>query len=320
MVDIRDLILHMHLCPGDTTVMTAAVRDLHFAYPKKFKTDVRCTAKELFDNNPYIERLDDNNSDVQHIEMNYDMINQSNTGSVHFLHGFVCHLEQVLGLRIPVTRFKGDIHLTEKEKRMPLPMDWDKDFWILVAGGKYDNTTKWWDPDRYQELVNVFKGCIQFVQCGESGHWHEPLKGVIDLRGKTSTRDFVRLMYHSAGVICPITFAMHLAAAVPTRRDRTRNRPCVVIAGGREPLQWVQYPHHRVLALNGALPCCDQGGCWKGKCDRILPNDQRSDLCLQPTLTKGSIYIPKCMAMIGVDDVVRAIDQYHRGGVCQYLK
>jgi hypothetical protein len=316
----EDLILHMGLCAGDTTVMTAAVRDLHLAHPGRFHTDVRTTAHELWDNNPYVVDLDDDDPAVRHIEMHYDIIHQSNTGVVHFLHGFICHLERELGLRIPVTQFKGDIHLTDEEKRAALPMDWDRDFWIIMAGGKHDVTCKWWDPERYQELVDVFAGCIQFVQCGEAGHWHEPLRGVIDLRGKTSTRDFVRLMYHAAGAVCPVTFAMHLAAAVPIQPGRSKNRPCVVIAGGREPLQWIQYPHHRVLATNGALPCCDQGGCWKAKCDRIRPNETRGNLCLQPTVTKNLIYIPKCMAMIGVDDVVRAIDQYHRGGVCRYLK
>jgi ADP-heptose:LPS heptosyltransferase len=339
----EDLILYMGLSPGDTCVMTAAVRDLHLAYPGRFRTDVRCVAEELFDNNPYLDDLDENDvslrkaeifwrnkpdtvifndidAGIMHIKMNYDMIHQSNTGAVHFLHGFICHLERTLGLRIPVTQFKGDIHLTEEEKRVPLSMVWDRDFWIIMAGGKYDITAKWWDPERWQELVDMFAGCIQFVQCGEKGHFHEPLRGVIDLRGKTSTRDFVRLMHHAAGVVCPVTFAMHLAAAVPTRSGRFRNRPCVVIAGGREPLQWVQYPHHRVLATNGALPCCDQGGCWKSKCDRIRPDDDRGDICLQPTLTRNAIYIPKCMAMIGVDDVARAIDQYFRGGVVRYLK
>jgi len=316
----ENLILHLRLSPGDTCVLTAAVRDLHLAYPGRFRIDVRCVAEELFNNNPYLDDLDDDDPSVRHIEMHYDQIHHSNTGAIHFLHGFICHLEQTLGLRIPVTHFKGDIHLTEEEKLAPLPMEWDRDYWIFMAGGKYDITCKWWIPDRYQELVDTFAGCIQFVQCGEAGHWHEALKGVIDLRGKTSTRDFVRLMYHAAGVVCPVTFAMHLAAAVPTRQDRSKNRPCVVIAGGREPLQWVQYPHHRVLATNGALPCCDQGGCWKTKCDRIYENDARGDICLQPVLTERMTYAPKCMAMIGVEDVVRAIDQYHRGGVCRYLK
>lgn len=120
-------------------------------------------------------------------------------------------------------------------------------FWIMMAGGKYDFTAKWWNPDFYQEVVDHFQGRIQFVQCGEAGHWHPPLKGVINLIGKTDTRQFVRLMYHADGVVCPVTFAMHLAAAVEMKPGRPKNRACVVIAGGREPSHWEAYPHHQFI-------------------------------------------------------------------------
>lgn len=258
----QDLILHMNLCPGDTVATTAVVRDLHLAYPGRFRTDFRGTAEELYDNLPYMTDLDDDDPNVRHINMECNAIHQCTQTGKHIIDGFVYGLEKVLNIIIPLTRFSGDVRLTEEEKKVPLPFDWDRDFWILMAGGKTDNTTKWWDPDRYQELVDTFQGCIQFVQCAElsPGHWHEPLKGVIDLRGKTSIRDFVRLMYHAAGVVCPITFAMHLAAAVPTCPGRSKSRPCVVIAGGKESRRWFEYPEHRVLTTNGALPCCDWGG------------------------------------------------------------
>ena len=45
---------------------------------------------------------------------------------------------------------------------------------------------------------------------------------VLDLREKTDTRQFVRLMYHADGVVCPVTFAMHLAAAVEEYGRRQR--------------------------------------------------------------------------------------------------
>ena len=132
-----------------------------------------------------------------------------------------------------------------------------------MAAGKYDFTAKWWDPARFQEVVDHFAGRIQFVQCGEAGHWHPKLRGVIDLVGQDRLRQFVRLMYHASGVVCPVTFAMHLAAAVEVQPGRPKNRACVVIAGGREPSQWEKYGHHRFLETNGALLCCDDGGCWK---------------------------------------------------------
>jgi len=341
---MHDLVLHNYLCPGDIVVMTAAIRDLHLAHPGQFRTDFRGTAKEILENNPHITPLDagdasvgrahrwwsansdhlpfrDPETDITHIKMHYELIHSSNEGAYHFLHGMVFHLEQVLGVRIPMTKLKGDIHLSEPEKSWTCQVaggqiGWDRDFWIMMAGGKSDFPCKWWDPARYQAVVDAFAGCIQFVQCGEAGHWHKPLRNVINLVGKTSTRQFIRLMYHASGVICPVTFAMHLAVAVPTKPGRLKNRPCVVIAGGREPAQWAAYPHHRFLNTNAAIDCCDQGGCWKAKCGA---NHRGGGVCVYPIQVSSELAIPKCMMMIEVEDVCRAIDQYHRGGACKYL-
>src|SRR4051812_281401 len=97
-------------------MMTAAVRDLHLAHPGRFLTDVRTPAGHLWENNPYLTRLADDDPDVEVVPMRYDLIHQSNEGAYHFIHGYVSHLENVLGLRIPVTRFRGDIHLSDLEK------------------------------------------------------------------------------------------------------------------------------------------------------------------------------------------------------------
>ncbi len=105
-------------------------------------------------------------------------------------------------------------------------------FWIVMAGGKPDYTIKWWSTQRYQAVVDNFEGKILFVQCGEADHHHPALRGAIDLRGKTDLRQFVRLLYHAQGVLCPVTLAMHLAAAVETRPGMPKKRPCVVVARG----------------------------------------------------------------------------------------
>ena len=140
---------------------------------------------------------------------------------------------------------------------------------------------------RYQQVVDHFAGRIQFAQCGEADHFHPRLRGVIDLVGKTDIRQFVRLMYHASGVICPVTFAMHLAAAVEVKPGRPKNRACVVVAGGREPSQWEKYGHHRYLETNGALRCCDNGGCWKSRCQPIGDGDDKDhpdNLCVAPVV------------------------------------
>lgn len=319
---MRKLILRNFQSPGDVLMLTAAVRDLHRAHPGRFLTDVRTSAPGLWEHNPYITPLDDG-CDAEVLEMNYPLIHQSNRAPYHFIHGFAHYLEQLLRIRIPTTLFKGDIHLAPQETQWMSQVEelgHRRGFWIIVAGGKYDFTAKWWNPESYQQVVDHFAGKIQFVQCGESHHWHSPLKNVINLIGKTDTRRFVRLMYHADGVVCPVTLAMHLAAAVETKPGRPKNRACVVIAGGREPANWEAYPHHRYLSTNGALDCCDDGGCWKSRCQRVGDGDPADDdICCYPIEIRRDLRIARCMHMITPADVVRQIEMYYEGGALEYL-
>jgi len=166
--------------------------------------------------------------------------------------------------------------------------------------------------------------------------------------GKTNLRQLIRLMHHAQGVLCPVTLHMHLAAAVPMRKGMPKNRPCVVVAGGREPAQWEAYPHHQYLHTNGALPCCDQGGCWKS---RVVPlgdkdaKDEPGKLCTHVVHLRdpgksfrrksnealpphawaeapgrvATDYLPRCLDLVTVADVIRAIELYFAGGVVKYL-
>ncbi len=320
--EIRRLILKNTMSPGDIVMLTAAVRDLHRAYPGEFQTDVRTSCDALWENNPFITKLCDDDPCVHTIEMHYPLIHHSNQRPYHFIHGFVHYLERQLKRHIPITAFKGDIHLSALEKSWMSQIEetgFHGRFWIMMAGGKYDYTTKWWNPAGFQKVVDHFQGRIQFVQCGEASHWHPPLDGVINLVGKTDTRQFVRLMYHADGVVCPVTFAMHLAAAVDTRPGMAKNRACVVLAGGREPTQWEAYPHHQFINLNGTLMCCDNGGCWKSRCQRVGDGDAKdNELCLYPVQVADDLQIPRCMDMIRPNDVIRRIEMYYEGGALRY--
>lgn len=332
-------------------MLTAAVRDLHQGHPGKFQTDVKTSGWAIWERNPYVEKLEDT-PDVLEIRCAYPLIHRSNRSPFHFIHGFIQDLGDKLGVKIEPTEFKGDIHLSQDEKRwmsqvqeitrIPVP------FWIIGAGGKFDFTAKWWPVDRYQQVVDHFAGRILFVQVGEKHHHHPPLQGVLNLMGKTNLRQLIRLMHHAQGVLCPVTLHMHLAAAVPVRKGMPKNRPCVVVAGGREPAQWEAYPHHQYLHRNGMLPCCDQGGCWKSRVVPLGDNDPKdapNKLCTQvvhlrdpaksfqrkpndplpspalPGAPEREItdYLPRCLDMVTVDDVIRAIELYFAGGGVKYL-
>jgi ADP-heptose:LPS heptosyltransferase len=319
---IRKIIFKNYQSPGDIVMLTAAVRDFKIAYPEVL-VDVDTSCPEIWEDNPYLTPLKKGDPGVEVIDMDYELVHHSNEGQYHFIHGFRKDMEEKLKLRIPATKFKGDIHISDEEKSWISQieeMGIKDDFWIIFAGGKYDFTAKWWHPEYYQEVVDHFKGRITFVQCGELGHWHPPLKGVINLIGKTDLRKLIRLIYNSIGVVCPVTFGMHAAAAIEMKKTPPLNRPCVVISGGREPVQWEAYPHHRFLAVNGCLSCCDNGGCWKSRCQKVGDGDEKDekDLCLHPIRIKDQTLIPKCMLMIKPVDVIRAIEWYYMGKLLKY--
>ena len=315
---MRKIIFQNKLSLGDVVVCTAAIRDLHRAYPEEFQTDYTGSASELFENNPYIHKFSSNEG-VETITLEYPAINSSNQKPIHFIEAYHEFLSDKLSLPIPVTEFKGDIHLSEDEKQWTNQVQsitkYEVPFWIIISGGKYDFTCKWWDNKRYQKVVDELRGEILFVQVGANDHHHPPLKGAIDLRGKTNNRQLVRLVYHSSGVVCPVTGIMHMAAAIPTKNNKFPNRPCVVVAGGREPFSWEHYPSHQFLHTQGMLSCCQTGGCWKSRVEpRNDGSKQDSSLCSMPVTSEGGVTIPKCMDMVTSEDVVRSIRKYIEGG------
>lgn len=191
-----------------------------------------------------------------------------------------------------------------------------------IVEGTIAHNCKWWSPDKYQAVVDYFRGKIKFVQVGEKNHFHPPLKNVINLIGKTDLRQLIRLVYHADGVLCPVTLTMHLAAAIETKRGKHPDRPCVVVAGGREGPQWEAYPNHQYIHTCGALPCCQKGGCWKSRCQKVGDGDKKDEknLCKNPIQISPELRIPQCMHMINEYDVIRRIEHYYDGGVLEYYK
>lgn len=318
---MRKLVLRNFQSPGDILMLTAAVRDLHRCHPGEFLTDVRTSCPGLWEHNPHLTPLSLDAWDVEIVDCHYPLIHRSNQQPWHFLHGFTDWLNDRLDLDVHPTEFRGDIHLSAEERawfgQVQSEYGRARPFWLLVSGGKYDYTIKWWDHRRYQEVVDHFRGRIEFVQVGEQSHAHPPLEGVVDLRGQTTIRQLVRLMHHAQGAVSPVSFLMHLAAAVPTAEGAPPNRPCVVIAGGREPPHWTAYPHHQFIHTVGALRCCADGGCWRSRTLPLGdgdPKDAPDQLCVDVVGT-----LPRCMDMIGADEVIRRIESYFVGGALRYL-
>jgi ADP-heptose:LPS heptosyltransferase len=223
---MEKLVIIHTLSPGDYVVLSAAVRDIGICYPEKYQIMVSTPLNCIFENNPNLKEFEIDKK-TRIVEAKYSegpyCVNNSNKQQVHFLWGFLGSLNETLGIKAHLTDFKPDLHLSNVEKDKPLIAP---PYWLFSSGGKTDFTTKWWDPQCYQEVVNEMSKWVKMVQVGHKSHVHPNINNTQNLVGKTSLRDLMRLIYHAEGVICPITCIMHIAAAF--------NKPCVVVAGGRE--------------------------------------------------------------------------------------
>ena len=313
-----NVLLRNSMAPGDILMLTAAVRDLKRSHPN-IRIGVDTTCRALWDNNPNVT-LDMTADDADKlVYADYPLYKENNRLPYHFIHGFRMFLEDVLGLKITQGEFKPDIYLSDKEKdrgSINRLVGRDTRYWIINAGGKSDFTNKQWAYERYQEVVDRTCDKITWVQTGSSRSMQPLMRNVVDLVGRTSLRDMVSLMYHADGCLTGVSFPMHLAAMDTPSGVK---RPCVVVAGGREPSTWEAYPTHQFIHNCGCYDCNREGGCWKARVKKLFDGDHKHDasLCAHPVDIRSQV-IPRCMADISVEDVVSAIHRYFHAGRLLY--
>ncbi|MEA2708104.1 MAG: hypothetical protein QOF78_705 [Phycisphaerales bacterium] len=312
----RKVILKTFLSPGDVCTLTAALESLHAMYPGDFLTDVRTSCDEIFHHNPHVTHLEESEADTETLEMHYsDLIARCDDIPNPFLRGYCHDLGKRLGVPLDLVTNRPHFYLSEEERGWLHQVQEHVTgkptrFWIVNAGVKSDFTLKQWPIESYQEVVNYFRGRIQFVQVGQQDHLHVSLRGVINLVGKTNARQLIRLCYHADGGLGPITFIQHLFAGF--------QKPYVALLGGREPVSWTQYPLQTTLHTLGKLPCCRTRACWKSRVVRLNDgSEQDQSLCDNPVLGMKAP-VGKCMAIIRPLDVIRAIELYYDGGALSY--
>jgi hypothetical protein len=311
----RQIVLQTHLSPGDICTLTAAIESLHISYPGQFITDVRTSCDELFHHNPRITKLADGAGEL--IEMHYtDLINCSDAVPHAFIRGYCLDLGKKLGVPLELCTNRPHLFLSYDERSInPIGSHTaagPAQYWILTAGIKRDFTLKQWPVEYYQEVVDHFRGKIQFVQIGSAEHDHPTLDGVINLVGQTNTRELIRLVYHAQGGLGPITFLQHLCAAF--------EKPYMALLGGREPVTWTQYPLQTTFHTLGKLPCCRTKACWRSRVIRLNDgSEQDASLCDSPVMNLQRP-VGKCMTIIKSSEVIRAIESCFEGGVMNYLQ
>lgn len=297
-------------CPGDIVAITNAVHSLHAKFPGVYATYYEGPCQEIFDFDPLIQPVrpweeDWISREGKLVEMKCDLINNCDNVPYHFSEGFARNISEALGVQYRLEFNVPKLFLSSEEcfwigqveeifgKRKP--------YWIVNAGYKKCFTAKYWGQQNYQSVIDRLKDEILFVQIGEKNHYHPPLDGVVDLRGKTDTRQLMRLVYHSSGGVGPITFLQHLCAGF--------SKPYACIAGGREPVHWISYPKQKTFHTINELPCCFGRSCWKSRV-RPLGDGESSDdsLCVSPKKL-GVDDIGECMERIDASEVAKWVKQ-----------
>lgn len=303
---MRKIIIKQGQSPGDILTMTRALGDLKMTYPD-WQIDVRTPCPEIFENNPRLTPLRDDDPGIEIFEIEYGGvggdIHTSGWSGLHFTDAFRHDMERKMGIKIKKTGIRPEIFVSDLEKswlnQMHCEFAWDGPFWTLNAGWKQDNELKKYH--RWQEVVDILNdywgGKVKIVQIGHADHNHPVLKNVLNLIGKTDLRQLIRLAYWAAGSMGPLSFQFVLSAAL--------EQPAVVIAGGKEGVKWHLYPNIRHIYANGCLSCCKWDGCWlggeKGKCKTLVEVNGEE--------------VPKCFDIIQPSMIADAVKMYYEGGV-----
>lgn len=317
--------------PGDVIVLTAAIRDIARTYPGRFRFGIDTIERPIWLNNPDVDLT---LNAGRRIVAKYPLVHQSNQQKVHFMWGFLEHLNQQLKVDAKLLDFRPALYLTADERATP-PCGLKKPYWVFASGGKKDFTAKWWDPEEWKKVVAVMSRWTTLVQVGGGSHVHPPVENTVNLVGKTSMRELFRVIYHAEGVMCVVTCLMHIAAAF--------NKPCVVVAGGREPYWWEAYteegrtinmrrgqplwapkrdnfiPHRYIHTIGnapdniGSLPCCRDHGCWSGRVG-IRPASDNHRYC-RDYVTRHGMTLPRCLSLISFEKVLQEVDWYYTSGI-----
>jgi len=299
---MRKIILQQHQSPGDILTLTRPIADLKATFPD-WQIDIRTPSAELFENNPNITPLKEGDKGVEVFDVHYEEIHNCGRLQQHWVEAYRHDLEKKLKIKIKKTGILPELWISDLEKswinQVITEFNWKGPFWIINAGRKPDNELKQYH--RWQEVVDLlneyFNGKVKIVQVGHKDHIHPPLKGVLNLVGKTDTRQYIRLCYWASGTIGPLSLQSVISAAL--------KQPAVVLMGGKEDVRWHLYPHMKYMYSNGSLPCCEWNGCWlggsKGFCRNLVKTKQGK--------------VPKCFAIIQPYMIADNVKSYYEGGM-----
>jgi len=298
---------------GDCIKTTTVAKALHEQYPGYIIEPVM-SHPCVYDNNPYVQqyldsptvfnaseekedkfvtivcRQDDRDEDGKEVKNKYS-IHKLKENQATFTQGLFGYINAKYGLDLKITQEEPDLHLSEEED-LPIP-ELPENYWVVNTGSEYKNTRKQY-PRKYWEKIFEALPDVTFVQNGLTKDNHQPFpkhKNVINGLDKYNIRQTMRMIKYATGVISPISWNMHCAAAF--------KKPCIALAGGGEDISWENYKYEGFNYLHtiGSFDCCRAGGCWKDKCDHLEADGTQ-----------------ECMEIIKPEVVINLIKKYSCDG------
>jgi len=269
-------------------------RDIKLHYPE-LSINVKTSCPEIFENNPHLTEMPDNEPGLFHIGMRYDMISESSKvdPAIHMFNAVYHDWFLHTGLLVRPTRFGGDLYFTEEEQQSPLFPDVDGPWVLGNFGGKRDFLSKYIPMEMWATIVRKCPN-IQFVQIGispEKGesyheHVHLDFPNVVNKIDQTNKRQFLVAHLQSLGAVSTENASHHICAAL-------NYKPNIVLSKGHMSWWWLRFPgaiwHH---TIGCGLHCCRWSGCFQAQCQNYDPQTFRH----------------KCLDFMDIDAIVSSIN------------
>lgn len=311
----KEVIFNNRQALGDILTFTCGVRDFKKQFPD-VRVGVHSTAMHIWDHNPHIDHTFrpgtlENDKKIVKIGPGF-LTNKSGTWDYHMANAFRLDIQNKLNVKITQGEVRPDIWMTEEEYNRKPVIDIDKPYWVFIYGGEPGWPSKQYH--RWQEVINILKDDIQFVQLGVKKHPYPILDNVIDYVGRTEDRntgirDLFNIFLHAQGSLGLVSMHMHLSAAF--------NNPCCVLAAGREPASFTQYYGHQYVQNNGTMKCSETKACWACKLEGCRNLVDPTNI---PTKNHNTKQVPKCVDIIEPEQIAEGIRQYYKGGRLEYGK
>jgi ADP-heptose:LPS heptosyltransferase len=213
---------------GDATALTGLVRDLYASYPE-VAVDIRSPYPELF---RHLKTTNLTDARLVSLDRRLALIENKQNPDCHWRQMFDDALYLKTGLKLKQRSLSPCL------PHVPTGPKITGKYWILNAG--YHDAAPAKHYPHYQKVVDLLKGQVQFVQIGHKKDHHEPIRGAINLVGKTSINDLLYLAEHCTGALSGPTGIMHIVAAYQKRG--------AVIVGNIEMPGLLRYPGYRVFS------------------------------------------------------------------------